>query len=109
MTRRNGRPIHAAALKPSMPDTIALGAEVDERFVRLLDQWLQKRGERLVPPRDMNHDLLLWRTLRVRHKQGDLRNSEAELKALRAVAQWTLDMDNMLFGFPAGKPIEWQD
>jgi hypothetical protein len=91
MTKRNGKPIHLNVLKPSTADAIALAQAVEERFLDLCSNWQRIRGEEMPIPKSLDHDLMLWRTARVRHKRGDFRNTEAELRATKAVAQWTVD------------------
>ncbi len=104
MTRRNGR-MHGSRLTPSHPSVIAGSEAVQERFVRLLGSWLQSKGERLVPPADLDGDLLRWRQMVARFRKGDFRNTEGELKSLKAVAQWTLAMNARLRGQPTP---EWE-
>jgi len=105
MGRRNGQ-IHFHQLKPSLQDTIQPSLAVHERFVNLCGSWLRVRGEQIPIPKSLDGDILLWRKMSVRHKQGDFRNSEAELKALRTVAGWTLEMNCVLRNQPI-KRIDW--
>jgi len=107
MVIRNG-PVHVHQLKPSSPDTVALGQAVEERFLTVLGLWEKMKGERLVPPASMNRDMMYWRQMRVRHSGGDFRNTEAELKATKTIAQWTVDMNCIVRNQPVQKPIEWK-
>jgi hypothetical protein len=84
----NHRPVHTNVLVPSPMEAVRLGREVEQRFVRLLADWLRVRGERLVPPPNLDNDMLRWRQMRVRHKEGDFRHTEAELRSMEAIAQW---------------------
>jgi len=82
---------HGSMLKPSEPDTVALADAVESRFLDLSGSWLRVKGVEIPIPQSLAADLLRWRVLRVRHKAGDFRNTDAELKSTKAVAQWTLD------------------
>jgi hypothetical protein len=103
MASSNHRP---DILKPSTPDTIALGMAVEERFIRLCNDYLRVKKERLVPPKFLDSAMLLWRTMRVRHMSGDPRNTLSELKAVQAIAQWTLDCKCQLCNQPR-EVLEW--
>lgn len=91
---------HGSMLKTSDPDTVALGDAVELRFLELFHGWLRVNGVELPIPESLNQDMLRWREMRVRHRMGDFRNSEAELKSTKAVAQWTLDMNCTLRNQP---------
>ncbi len=102
MTRRNGR-IHGGRLTPSHPSLIAGSEAVEERFVRLLNSWHKAKGEQLLPPPSMNGDLKRWREMVFRFRKGDFRNTEGELKSLKAIAEWTLAMNAKLRNQPVPK------
>ena len=98
MTRRNG---HAAdRMKPSCRSVVEGCVEVRERFLVLCRLWRHNMGEDLLIPQDLDRDVLLWRTMAVRHKRGDFRNTASELKALKAVAAWTLEVKARMCGKP---------
>lgn len=110
MSKRNGKQIHAGRLVPSHggPNGIITGAEiVEEKFLLLCNMYGNIRHERLVPPPSLDKDMLLWRRMRVRHKKGDLRHTEAELQATKAVAEWTVNVHMELRGLPPRK-IDWE-
>jgi hypothetical protein len=88
-------------------DDIALCEAVEERFITLCNSYLQIRGVMLVPPSELDRDLLLWRTMRKRHKTADFRNTADELKAVQRIAQWTLDVNDKLRNQEA-KVLEWR-
>lgn len=92
--------IHVQCLRPASRDLVTLAIAVEERFVGLLAAHLRATGEPLFPPPELDADMQLWRTLRVRHKQRDFRASEDEAAATKRVAQWTLDEVNKLRGQP---------
>lgn len=89
---------HGQMLKPSEQDTVALAMAVDDRFLDLCEAWVRIKGVEMPVPESLNQDMLRWREMRVRHKQGDFRNTDSELKSTKAVAQWTLDMNADLRG-----------
>jgi len=100
--------IHFNILKPSSLDTVELACAVEDRFLDLLASYLRVKGQPLAVPVELNADMLHWREMRVRHRQGELQNTEAELKSTRAIAQWTLDQNNLLRGQPK-MTMEWRD
>ena len=108
MSKKNGKVIHTNTLKPSTKDTISLADAVEERFIQLLNLWFKSKGEKLVPPTHLDGDMRNWRMMRVRHKHWDFRNTDGELKSTKVIAQWTVDMKNILCGQPE-KIIEWGD
>lgn len=85
----NGRPVHTNILKPSNVDIVNFPLTVEGRFTELLDKWLQVKGERLLPPKDLTPDMVLWRQLMVRYRTGDFRHTTDELNATRRIADWT--------------------
>jgi hypothetical protein len=93
---------------PSQPDTVALGEAVEGRFLDLCGAYLRIKGEELTPPPDLDSAMLLWRTMRVRHKRGDYRNSRSELAAARTMAQWTLSENCRLRNQP-DVVVQWRD
>ena len=111
MSRKNGKPrsstIHANILKPSEMDTISLADAVESRFLDLCHAWMRIRAVHLPIPSELDKDLLLWRTMRVRHKRGDFRNTDDELRATRAVAQFTVDYNRTLRNQPPEK-VTWK-
>lgn len=87
----------------SEADTIALGQAVEERFLDLCHSWLRIRGVEMPIPQSLDTDMLWWREMKIRHKKGDFRNSDAELKSTKTIAQWTLDMNSVLRNQPVKK------
>ena len=106
MSKSNGRLIHTQALQPSSQDTIALADAVESRFLNLCASWLRVNGVTIPIPEHLNTDLMLWRAIRVRHKRGDFRSTDDELKATKVIGQWTVDMNNLLRNQPEMK-INW--
>jgi hypothetical protein len=85
-----------------------LGAAVETRFLDLCKSWIRIKQEEIPIPDSMSRDFFLWRQMRVRHAQGDSRNSESELKATKAIAQWTVNMNNILRNQPE-TVVQWKD
>jgi len=102
------KPIHRNPMKRSSPDTVALGDAVEHRFLNLCQSWLRIRGECLPIPNDIDSAMLLWRRMMVRHKQGVLLNTDDEERALKLLAQWTVDMNCDLRGQDR-KKLEWRE
>jgi len=100
--------VHFNILKPSDIDTIELGFAVEERFLDVLGTYLRVRGVPLSVPVNLNQDMLRWREMRVRHKYGDLRNTESELKSTQAIAEWTI-VENAKLRNQQPKTVEWKD
>ena len=99
---------HGKKLRPSTLDDIQLAYAVETRFLDLCGTYLRVRGVEIPIPSSLNADLLRWREMRVRHNKGDYRNSEAEKKSVRTVAQWTVTENCELRG-QENKIVEWGD
>lgn len=108
MTRRNGKQPtqHKDTLIPTLPDIYCLGKAVEERFLELCQAYLRIKGVELPIPLSLNRDMLRWRQMRVRHRAGDLRHTEAEFESVKTVAQWTVDENCSLRGQPR-KVVDW--
>ena len=98
--------IHTNKLKNSVVGDIVLGKAVEVRFLELCKLYLKCTGEQLGIPPEYDADFLRWRTMRVRHKKRDLRNTRDEIKSTRRIAQWTLDVKRDLCAQPR-EVIEW--
>jgi len=108
MSKRNGKAIHGESLKKSTQDDVALSIKVEEGFLTICELWAREHGEPLPIPKELDVHLFRWRTLRVRHRQGDFRNTESEKKSTRVVAQWTIDVNRKLRGQEPVK-LQWVD
>lgn len=108
MTRRNGRHHQPDALRTSTFDDASLCRAVEVRFKWLLADWLRIRGEPLSVPNNLYADMFRWRTMAVRHKGGDLRDTPSEIKSLRAVAQWTVSVNRALHN-QEPVTVDWGD
>lgn len=87
---------------------MTLGHAVEVRFLRLCDEYLREKFEQLTFPSYLDSDVLLWRTMRVRHKSGDYRNTMDEIKATQRIANWTLEVKCELTG-TKHVPLEWDN
>lgn len=105
MIAKNQR--HSNRLISSKQDDTLLAYTVEEKYLILCKNHLTVTGERLIPPVSMNNDIMRWRQMRVRHKQGDLRHTEAEMKSVRTIAQWTVDVNHTLCKQAKIPNIEW--
>ena len=94
-------------LKPSDQDTVGLCKAVKTRFVEL-QELCRRTGHLWLSPKGMRGDFIRFKALCQRHARGDMRNSRAELLALRAVAQWTVTQ-NMAIKNQPPKVVEWKD
>jgi hypothetical protein len=99
---------HANRLRPSADDDFRLAEAVEQRFLDLCGAWLRVKGVELIPPKSLNREMFLWRTMRVRYRSGDCRHTEAELRATKAIAQWTLDCQCELRNQPK-QILKWKD
>ena len=108
MSRRNGKAIHANKLFVSKPDDIALCTAVEDKFINLCNIHLNMKGTQLFIPSSLDSDMLNWRKMAVRHRRGDFRHSEAEMKSLRTIAEWTLEVNAKLRNQEVPK-VDWRD
>ena len=106
--KRNGRPRHTDVLVLSTEDNAQLSIAVEQRFVEVCALHARVRKYDLVPPAYLDADMRLWRTMAVRHKKGDYRNTVDEILAIKRIAQWTLDVNSELKQQPQ-KAHEWPD
>ncbi len=79
---------------------------MEVRYLQLCDEHLRAKFEELAFPSWLDADVLLWRTMRVRHKSGDYRNTTDEIKAVQRIANWTLEEKCKLTG-TKHVPLEW--
>jgi len=63
-----GKNQHGRKLLPSSVDLIVLAMTVEIKFVELCGTYKRIHEVDLIPPPDMDSDLLRWRQMRVRHK-----------------------------------------
>ena len=95
-------------LMPSNQDLIALSMALEERFLNLCNLYQKSKGMVLNIPKGLDKDMFLWRTMAVRHKKGDFRNTDSEKQSIRVLAQWTVDVKATLCNQPT-KQLQWND
>ncbi len=108
MSSSNGKHIHTNVLQPSSSDMVSLGRALHERFLDLCSTHFRVNKVQLLPPKYLDKDMILWRSMMVRHYKGDFRNTEDEKKAIRRIAEWTLK-ENCLLKGQEYVPLEWED
>ena len=112
MSKRNGKRktenIHNNVLRPSTNLMRVTIVHLHERFVQLADLYLRSRGFALSVPKEMQSDLVLWRTMAMRHQQRDYRNTGDEWLAVKRIAQWTVSEKMKLCNQP-DKVVQWED
>jgi hypothetical protein len=106
--KSNGKPRHTNVLKPSQPDDIGLATAVEVKFLTICNLYKTTHGMNLPIPESLMPDMKRWRQIRVRHKQGDHRHTEAEMLSTKVIAQWTVDVNAKLRGQKEGEQIEWK-
>lgn len=108
MSKRNGKATrHTKVLHRSKQDDAALAVALEDRFLRLCGDNKRIRGEELYVPSGLDGDFLRWRTMMDRFKKGDFRNTEAEIRSVQTICDWTLEVKAMLVGQDA-KKVEWR-
>lgn len=102
------KPHHSNRLVPSRPDDIALAQAVEQRFIDLCSTHMRLRGTMPQVPLSLTPDMRRWRQMRLRHRGGDLRHTDAEMRSVRTFAQWTVDINNQLRNQPPSD-VQWYD
>lgn len=93
-------------LIPATQDEVHLAAAIEPRFLDLCGAYKRIKGVDLPIPKAMQSAIVLWRQCMVRFKGGDFRTSHSERKAVKEVAQWTLDENCDLRNQPR-KKLPW--
>ena len=100
--------LHKNVLVRSTPDTIQLSAAVQDRFLDVAGLHERVKFTEIEIPPELDSAMILWRTMVVRHRSGDMRSSQEEEQGLREFAEWTLEINAELRNQPKPKKIEWQ-
>lgn len=107
MPSSNGKhSIHANMLRPSGTGIKNLNQKLAPRFIGLLETYFRVNNVKLCIPSYLDADMFLWRTMAVRHKKGDFRNTKDEEKAIMNVADWML-RENCSLRNQEYVPTEW--
>lgn len=96
--------LHSDRLEPSDKDMQFLVGSVIERIRSVSEHYL--RQWRIPINTDLiNGDLVRLNTLFERYEKNDFRHTESEKKAVRTLAQWTIDQKSTLTGQPTKKMV----
>lgn len=95
-------------LIPSKPDDIALPHAVKEKIKELRDIVIRTAGVDLKIPGDLELDAKRMNLLLDRYAKADFRHTEAEKRSVRAIAQWSLNLKQIVCRQPVTQ-IEWGD
>jgi len=95
--------IHGNTLHPSDKSCLEGCLAIEERYNTVRDRFFRKWGVPLLIPSDLDSDFKRWRQLATRYREGDYRHTEAELKSMKAIAQWTIDVNCSVCGQPPVK------
>jgi len=92
----------------SEPDEVGLVRAVEDKFLTICENTLQRTGKKLSVPQELMRAMFLWRQARIRHKNRDFRHSDDEMKATKEVAEWTLEVNAVLRGQKEVPKVEWK-
>lgn len=97
------------SLKPMSADDMALIHELSKRILDLHELHLRVYGVEKMIPKDMEVDFKRFNALKHRcYVLHDVRASESEVKSVRAIAQWTIDVKKQICGQPT-QVLQWRD
>lgn len=92
---------HPDKLEPSKPDHVMMCQALEVKFLELSRTYQSQLGVALLPPASFRSDLLRWRRMFLRYKQGDFRHKESEWRSVKAIGQWLIDKHMEICGQPA--------
>jgi len=73
--------------------------EMQPRFLAICELYGRAfGGQPLQIPKDLEPHFIRWRQVTVRHRGGDIRNTESEWKSMKLIAQWIIDVNCKLRG-----------
>ena len=84
---------HPNRLIPSDPDMVSLCAAVATNYNKLVQSYERIKHEPLLISNDMESTVQRVMVLVARYEQDDFRHCESDKKALRALAQWTINVN----------------
>ncbi len=102
-SHRNG----SDTLQNSTKDTVALTDAVADRYEDLARFSNRVEGAFSIP-NSLRPDFAQFKKVLMRHRAGDFRNSNSELKSIRSFAQWLVN-ENARLRNQKPKKIEWSD
>ncbi len=91
----------------STQDNVMLGMAVQESFIELCGAYLRINKVKLIIPDYLKRAIFIWREMCVRHKSGDIRHTEDEMKAMKEIADWTVRVNQELRN-QKQKPVQWR-
>jgi len=94
---------HANILRDSDEATLEFINAIYPRLQSVFQLHKRIHGTQLIPELTIKADFELWNAVITRHKLGDRRHTEDEAKALKRIAQWTLDINSSLRNQPIQK------
>lgn len=97
-----------ARLLKSDKECVGLTYEVGHKLRELEDAHIKIKGISLVIPGYLQNDYLRFITVKERHRIGDFRHSEAELRSVKEIAVWTVHVNRALRNQPP-KLVRWMD
>ena len=97
------------SLKEMSADDLSLIHELSKRLLDLHDLYQRVHGVECMIPKDMENDFKRFNALKHRcYVLNDCRISESETKAVRTIAQWSLDVKKSICGQPR-QVLQWRD
>ena len=92
----------------SKKDDIRLVDAIAERARTLVSLHLRVKGVALHPPGDLLKDFSLFNEVMDRYRGKDYRHTDDEMRSIRRIAQWTLDLNAELRN-QEKTVMEWRD
>jgi len=77
-------------------DDVSLVLTIAEKYRELVDLHRRVRGRDLVVPLELNFDWNMFTVVLNRYRRGKFFHSEEEKRAVRNIAQWTVDVKRSL-------------
>ena len=97
------------SLKELCGSDLLMLQELSVRLLELHDLHKRVHGVECLIPKDLENDFKRFNALKHRcYVLNDCRISESETKAVRTIAQWSLDVKTSLCGQPK-QVLQWRD
>ena len=96
------------AMIKSKQDDVMLVYELIVRLADLNELFLRVKGREPVIHATLQDDLKRVDTVALRHKKGDFRHTDMEIKSVKTIAQWALDLKKELCEQPP-EVLAWKD
>lgn len=95
-------------LIPADRDLATLAHKLEERWLRVSQDYARRKGLAPRPPESIVQAMLEWRTMLTRFRTGDMRYTVKEKMCTREVCQFVADLHSELNGHKP-RVIEWKD